>query len=174
MLFSYHCLSLDCQGTSLLLLLKWLIKECLWQFDGSLSDGHARTVSCLSRWNELSIPSKITFDLAGGDHGRPQGGGSGEKKHQIMFQFMLKKPLSHTHSHTPCWQLISFLCGTGQGFLLEIFTWYIFVGTFAWSCETNNQSALLSQVNKAVQMCQILNQSGESLVSVTFEFSANV
>lgn len=85
-----------------------------------------------------------------------------------------KKPLSHTHSHTPCWQLISFLCGTGQGFLLEIFTWYIFVGTFAWSCETNNQSALLSQVNKAVQMCQILNQSGESLVSVTFEFSANV
>lgn len=84
-----------------------------------------------------------------------------------------KTTLTHTLTHSllavnlfPLWNW--------SRFLLEIFTWYIFVGTFAWSCETNNQSALLSQVNKAVQMCQILNQSGESLVSVTFEFSANV
>lgn len=31
---------LDSQGTSFLLLFKWLIKKRLWQFDGSLSDGH--------------------------------------------------------------------------------------------------------------------------------------
>lgn len=31
---------LDCLGASFLLLFKRLIKKCLWQFDGSLSDGH--------------------------------------------------------------------------------------------------------------------------------------
>lgn len=53
-----------CQGARFLLCLRRLIPKCLWQVDESVSYGHLSLYPTCQSGNELSIPSKITFDLA--------------------------------------------------------------------------------------------------------------
>lgn len=77
-----------CQRARFLLCLPRLMPKCLWQVDESVSYGHLSLYPTCQSGNELSIPSKITFDLARWLHKAKR---TQVKKQKVMQHYGLKR-----------------------------------------------------------------------------------
>lgn len=157
---------LDCQGASFLLLFRWLIQKRLWQFDGSVSNGHLWLYpTCQVGMNCPShqrSPLILLVEIV--ERHKAEYSGENASSNVTLERKKTVTPIA-------CFQSISF-CGIAHSsvsfhmwslcdMVLEVFyetlTWYDYNWT-PWqdvraSESSCNQNTLLSRVNKVLCRC---------------------
>lgn len=156
---------LDCQGASFLLLFHWLIQKRLWQFDGSVSNGHLWLYPTCQVGMNCPSHQRSPLILLVEIVERHKAEDSGEKASRNVT---LEEKKTDSYSLFPV-NLILWNCSLfwvishvefmwyGLEVLYETLTWYDYNWT-PWqdaraSESSYNQNTLLSQVNTVLCRC---------------------